>query len=65
MKFGCFSLDYRRFPLERAFRDAQRLGFDGVEIWGGRPHAYPFDLDAAEIQGILDLQKRYGLEVPM
>ena len=32
MKFGCFSLDYRRFPLERAFRDAQRLGFDGVEI---------------------------------
>lgn len=65
MKFGCFSLDYRRFPLERAFRDAQRLGFDGVEIWGGRPHAYPFDLDGAEIRGILDLQKRYGLEVPM
>jgi len=65
MKFGCFSLDYRRFPLERAFRDAQRLGFSGVEIWGGRPHAYPFDLDKAEIQGILDLQKRYGLEVPM
>lgn len=65
MKFGCFSLDYRRFPLERAFQDAHRLGFSGVEIWGSRPHAYPYDLDGEEIGKILDLQKRYNLEVPM
>lgn len=65
MKYGCFSLDYRRFPLERAFRDARRLGFEGVEIWGGRPHAYPFDMDRNEIQKILNMQKTYGLQVPM
>ena len=65
MKFGCFSLDYRRFPLERAFRDAKRFGFTGLEIWGSRPHAYPFDMDREEIGKILQLQKDYGIEVPM
>lgn len=65
MKFGCFSLDYRRFSLERAFRDAQRLGFTGLEIWGGRPHAYPFDMDEQQVAHILDLQKQYGIEIPM
>lgn len=65
MKFGCFSLDYRRFPLERAFQDAHRLGFAGLEIWGGRPHAYPFDLDREETGRILNLKKQYGIEVPM
>ena len=44
MKFGCFSLDFRRFPLEHAFAAAQKYGFDGLEIWGGRPHAYPQDV---------------------
>lgn len=65
MKFGCFSLDYRRFPLERAFRDARRLGFTGLEIWGGRPHAYPFDMDQEEVERIVKLEQTYGIEVPM
>lgn len=65
MKFGCFSLDYKRFSLERAFRDAQRYGFDGLEIWGGRPHAYPFDMGKAEIAKVLSMKRTYGLEVPM
>mgnify|MGYP000867210647 FL=1 len=65
MKFGCFSLDYKRFSLERAFRDAARYGFDGIEIWGGRPHAYPFDMDAGQVRTILQHKKTYGLEVPM
>ncbi len=65
MKFGCFSLDYKRFPLEKVFRDAQRYGFDGVEIWGGRPHAYPFDMNSERIHTILNYKKQYSLEIPM
>ena len=65
MKFGCFSLDFRRFSLETAFRTAAGYGFDGIEIWGGRPHAYPYDMDAEEICKILELKKTYGLEVPV
>lgn len=65
MKFGCFSLDFRRFSLETAFRTAKRYGFDGIEIWGGRPHAYPYDMDENAVRHILELKKKYGLEVPM
>ncbi len=65
MKFGCFSLDFRRFSLETAFKAAARYGFDGIEIWGGRPHAYPYDMDSGEIQKVMDLKKIYGLEVPV
>lgn len=65
MKFACFSLDMRRFPLERAFQMASRHGFQGLEIWGGRPHAFPRDMDAAAIKGILQLKNTYGLEIPM
>lgn len=65
MKFGCFSLDFRRFSLETAFRMAARYGFDGMEIWGGRPHAYPYDMTPEEVKRVLDLKKTYGLEVPM
>lgn len=65
MKFGCFSLDMRRFPLESAFRMASRQGFQGLEIWGGRPHAFPRDMDADAVKEVLRLKSAYGLEVPM
>ena len=65
MKFGCFSLDFRRFSLETAFKMASRYGFDGLEMWGGRPHAYPYDMDYEQVQQILEWKKKYGIEVPM
>ena len=43
MKFCMFTSGYMRDPLEKAFRDAAELGYDGIEIWGGRPHAYAPD----------------------
>lgn len=65
MKLGCFSLDMKRFSLEKSFMMARRYGYDGVEIWGGRPHAYPFDMDAETVSEILRLKKTYGVEIPM
>jgi protein FrlC len=59
MKIGLFTMPYMRLPLERAFKDAARFGYDGVEIWGGRPHAYPFDLKADGIHEIKELSSRY------
>ena len=47
MKLGLFTMPYMRLSLERAFSDAKRFGYDGVEVWGGRPHAYAPDLWAA------------------
>lgn len=65
MKYGLISLDFRRFPLEKCFAAAAAYGFQGVEIWGGRPHAYPRDLGPAEVREILNLKKKYRLETPM
>ena len=65
MKFGCFSLDFRRFPLEHAFAAAQKYGFDGLEIWGGRPHAYPQDVTSELAAQVRRWKSVYGVETPM
>lgn len=65
MKFGLISLDFRRFPLEKCFATAKKLGFQAVELWGGRPHAYPFDMGRDEVDAIMQLKQKYGLEIPM
>lgn len=65
MNFGLISLDFKRFPLEKCFKTASLYGFQGVEIWGGRPHAYPYDMDRAEVRKILDYKKKYRIETPM
>ncbi len=63
MKIGLFTMPYMRLPLERAFSDAKRLGYDGVEVWGGRPHAYAPDLKAGGVDDVKALSKKYGLPI--
>ena len=65
MKIAFLSVLFKRYPLERAFQVAKEQGYDGVEIWGGRPHAYPFDGDETLYSSIRRLQDQYQLEVPM
>ena len=65
MKFGCFSLDFRRLPLETAFAAAERYGFDGLELWGGRPHACPWDVTAEFAAQIRRWKQQYHVEIPM
>ena len=52
MKIGLFTSGYQRNPLEHCFEDAKRFGYDFVELWGGRPHAYPYDLANGEIEEV-------------
>jgi len=65
LKFGLISLDFRRYPLEFCLQVAERYGFDGVEIWAGRPHAFPDDIDKAAIAEINSWKKNYHQEIPM
>ena len=56
MELGMFTSGYQRYPLERAFSDAGRLGYDYIELWGGRPHAFAPDLrlgGVAEIRSMV------------
>ena len=46
MKLAQSSAVYFNYSLAFAIRDLHRLGYDGVEIWGGRPHMFRHDLDS-------------------
>ncbi len=63
MKLGLFTSGYQRNPLEHCFEDAKRFGYDYVELWGGRPHAYAYDLEKGEIEEVKRLIKKYDMPV--
>jgi protein FrlC len=63
MKLGMFTSGYQRNPLEDCFADAKEYGYDFIELWGGRPHAYAPDLKAGEIVELRRLIDRYGIPV--
>ena len=63
MKLGMFTSGYQRNPLEHIFMDAKRFGYDYIELWGGRPHAYAPDLKAGDIKEVLRLRDKYGVEI--
>jgi len=63
MKLGMFTSGYQRNPIEHIFEDAKRFGYDYIELWGGRPHAYAPDLKAGDINEIKKLRDQYGVEI--
>lgn len=63
MKFASFTSGYQRRTLELAFSDAHDFGYDGIEIWGCRPHAYAYDLNAERLDNIRRLSERYAVPV--
>ncbi|MGN6712863.1 fructoselysine 3-epimerase [Anaerocolumna jejuensis] len=63
MKLGMFTSGYQRNPLEHCFEDAKRFGYDFIELWGGRPHAYAPDLKAGEINEVKRLADKYQMPV--
>lgn len=63
MKVGMFTSGYQRSDMEDIFRDAKKFGYDYIELWGGRPHAYPFDLKRGQIDSLLKLRDNYDIPI--
>lgn len=63
MRFGLFTSGYQRGVLETVFRDAAELGYDYIELWGGRPHAFAPDLLSGQGEEVRRLIRRYGVPV--
>lgn len=63
MKIGMFTCGYQRYPLEYCFEDARRFGYDYIELWGGRPHAYAPDLKNGDIKTLRSLIDKYEMPV--
>ena len=65
MKIGMFTSGYALWPLEQCFRDAREFGYDYIELYGARPHAYAQDLldgDAARVRALME---QYEIPVPV
>ena len=63
MELGLFTSGYQRYPLEQTFEDANRFGYDYIELWGGYPHAYVEDLAVTGTGAIDRLIQKYHMPV--
>ena len=63
LKVGMFTSGYQRNPLEHCFMNAKEYGYDYIELWGGRPHAYAPDLKAGDINEVRRLIEKYEMPV--
>ena len=63
MRFAQSSFVYFNYPLKQAIRRLHQFGYQGIEIWGGRPHMYRHDLDA-ELDSIRALLDECEMTVP-
>ena len=63
MKFSQSSFVYFNYPLQEAISRLHQYGYQGIEIWGGRPHVYRHDLDG-QLDEIVALLDRFEMVVP-
>jgi protein FrlC len=63
MKLSLSTFPYFRYPLTEAIRRIAGFGYDAVEIWGGRPHAFADDMDKTYIDEINNVVNGTGLKV--
>jgi protein FrlC len=63
MKLGTATSVLFQYGLQDAIHLIARAGFDGVDIWGGRPHAYRSDYSEAELIALRNQIADEGLEV--
>lgn len=62
MKLACCTIHYSRYGLRNAINEIADIGYEGVEIWTGRPHLFRGDLDS-ELPQIQELLRQNRLEV--
>ena len=61
-RYAQSSAVYFNYSLRYAIENLADLGYDGIEVWGGRPHAYRDDL-LDELKDLRDLTERRGIQV--
>jgi protein FrlC len=63
MRISISSFVYYNHSLEDAVKRVSKIGYQGIEIWGGRQHAYRNDLTGNEISELRRLMERSGIEI--
>jgi protein FrlC len=63
MNLGTATSVLYQYTIQDAVALVARAGYDGVDIWGGRPHVYRQDLSADELKDLRKQIERLGLTV--
>ncbi len=63
LELGLFTYPYKYLSLKAAFADAKKFGYDFIELWGGRPHAFTYDLLDGDIDIVTELMNTYNIPV--
>lgn len=63
MKLSLSSFVYFNYPLETAIQATARAGYEGIDIWGGRPHCYRRDRSEKELLALRRMIADEGVEV--
>lgn len=63
MKLSYSTKLYYNYRLEDTIRRAASIGYPGVEIWGGRPHAYYKDMDKSAVLSVNKVIEETGVEI--
>ncbi len=64
MKISTATSVFVNHTLEDTIRYAAEAGYDGIDIWGGRPHIYRRDFSPEELRRLRDRLSEAGLAVP-
>jgi protein FrlC len=63
MKISIASGVYLNFPLREAIQRVADAGYDGIDIWSGRPHVYRQDFTSKQLSNLRSLIQEQGLMV--
>jgi len=64
LKLGICNRIWVNYPFDETVKRIAWLGYDGIEIWGCRPHAYTLDMDEQTLQDRKKAIAEAQLEVP-
>jgi protein FrlC len=64
MRLGTATSVLYQYAIRDAISIIADTGYDGVDIWGGRPHVYRQDLSAVELRDLRQFIEDHGLAVP-
>lgn len=64
MKISTATSVFVNYSISDTVNHVADAGYDGVDIWGGRPHVYRRDLSEEELQDLRALLDDRGLSVP-
>lgn len=63
MKLGTATSVLYLYAIKDAIPIVAKTGYDGVDIWGGRPHVYRQDLSVEELKDLSQIIEDHGLVV--